>query len=246
MAGHIHNLGYHGAQLLIGTHEGLWGQDPGAAPVQLSAEAFDVMGLTVATNRWLASGHPGPGMDAPADLGLLESTDRGRTWSQVSLGGEVDFHRLATAGDIVAGINAHDGRLLISEDGGATWTDRGVPGLYDLAINPDDPSLIVGTTENGPVRSIDSGGTFTPLTDAPLLALLSWDDSTLYGADVDGRVWVSGDDGVTWAPRGSLSALPTALAASGSTVAALVGDTVLESQDGGQSFAPRLTELSGH
>lgn len=246
MAGHIHNLGYSGRQLLIGTHEGLWGQDPGAQPTQLSDDPFDVMGFTSANDRWLASGHPGAGMDAPSDLGLLQSTDQGRTWTEVSLGGEVDFHRLVTSGTVVVGVNAHDGRLLRSDDNGETWTDLGVPGLYDLAISPTDPAVIVGTTENGPVRSVDSGATFEPLAGAPLLALLAWSGDTLIGADVDGLIHTSADDGGTWTQSGSLPGQPLAFAATGSTVAALVGDTVLESVDGGDSFAPRITELGGH
>jgi photosystem II stability/assembly factor-like uncharacterized protein len=246
MAGHIHNLGYDGRRLLIGTHEGLWAQDPGAAPAQVSEQDFDVMGFTPAADRWLASGHPGPGMDAPPDLGLLASTDQGRTWSEVSLGGAVDFHRLLSSGDVVVGLNAHDGRLLRSEDGGDTWADLGVPGLYDMAISPADPSLVVGTTENGPVRSTDGGAAFTPLADAPLLALLAWTGDTLFGVDVEGTLHASADAGVSWAPRGTVPAQPSALAATGTTIAALVGDTVLESVDGGASFVARITDLAGH
>lgn len=117
-------------------------------------------------------------MDAPADLGLLETTDQGRAWTEVSLGGEVDFHRLVVSGDVVAGLNAHDGRLLRSDDDGATWTDLGVPGLCDIAISPADPSIIVGTTENGPARSTDSGATFQPIASAPRLALRAWTGDT--------------------------------------------------------------------
>ncbi len=246
MAGHIHNLAYDGRRLLIGTHEGLWGQVPGARPAQLSDDAFDVMGLTIAGDRWLASGHPGDGMDAPADLGLLQSTDRGRTWAEVSLGGEVDFHRLAASGAVVVGLNAHDGRLLRSDDGGTAWIDLGVPGLYDLAVSPADPAVIVGTSESGPVRSIDSGASFNAVGGAPLLALLAWTGGTLYGADVDGRIHESTDDGITWKPLGSLPSQPSALAATGATIAALVADTVLESVDGGASFTLRITGLGGH
>lgn len=246
MAGHVHNLAYDDRQLLIGTHEGLWGQEPGAAPVQVSDEAFDVMGFTSSAERWLASGHPGEGMDAPADLGLLESADQGRTWTEVSLGGEVDFHRLVTSDASVLGVNAHDGRLLRSEDGGITWTDLGVPGLYDLAVSPTDPSIVVGTTEDGPVRSTDAGATFQPIAGAPLIALLAWTGDTLYGADVDGQVVVSTDDGASWDVVGSLPAQPAAFAALGDSIAALVDDVVLESVDGGASFTPRLTELGGH
>lgn len=246
MAGHIHNLAYDGRQLLIGTHEGLWGQTPGATPTQVSEDAFDVMGFTPTTDRWLASGHPGEGMDAPADLGLLQSTDQGRTWTDVSLSGEVDFHRLATSDSVVVGLNAADGRLLRSDDDGATWTDLGVPALYDLAIDPTNSSIVIGTTEDGPVRSTDSGATFQPIDGAPLLALLAWTGGTLYGAGVDGQVMVSQDGGATWSAVGSLPAQPAALTAAGAAIAALVDDNILESLDGGRSFSPRLTDLGGH
>jgi hypothetical protein len=121
-----------------------------------------------------------------------------------------------------------------------------VPGLYDLAVSPADPAVIVGTSESGPVRSIDSGASFNALGGAPLLALLAWTGDTLYGADVDGRIHESTDDGITWKPLGSLPSQPSALAATGTAVAALVGDTVLESVDGGASFTPRITGLGGH
>jgi len=246
LAGHIHNLAYDGRQLLMGTHEGLWGQSPGEDATRVSDEPFDVMGFSRTDSRWFASGHPGKGMDAPADLGLLQSSDQGRTWAEVSLGGEVDFHRLVTSEAVVFGVSAHDGRLLRSDDGGATWTDLGVPGLYDLAVSPADAAVVVGTTENGPVRSTDAGVTFERLADAPLLALLAWSGGTLYGADVDGRILQSTNDGATWSERGLLPTQPLALAAAGDTVAALVDDAILESVDGGATFAPRVVDLAGH
>ncbi len=246
MAAHIHNLAFDGRRLLIGTHDGLWGQVPSATPEPLSRDAFDVMGFTRTDGRWLASGHPGEGMDAPSDLGLLQSTDDGSTWTQVSLGGEVDFHRLVTSGVVVLGVNAHDGRLLRSDDDGVTWTDLGTPGLYDLAVDPSNPAIVVGTTENGPVRSTDAGVTFEPIQGVPLLALLAWTGGTLYAADVDGRLHESTDAGATWSARGSLPGQPTALAADEATVAALVDDAILESVDGGATFAPRITDLGGH
>lgn len=246
MAEHVHNLAYDGERLLIGTHQGLWAQAPGQKPEQVSRASFDVMGFTRADDRWLASGHPGPGMKAAADLGLLQSTDRGRTWDEVSLGGEVDFHRLVTSGAVVVGVNAHDGRLLRSDDGGQTWADLGTAGLYDVVISPTDPSLLVGTTPDGPVRSTDGGATFTPAPGAPLLALLAWTGDVLYSIDVDGAVHASTDDGATWESRGAVSEQPAALAAVDDRVAALVGNGIVESSDGGVTFSPRITDIAGH
>lgn len=246
MAGHVHTLAYEGSSLLIGTHEGLWAQEPGQDPAPRSTDPFDVMGFALAGEQMLASGHPGPGMDAPADLGLIASSDRGVTWSEVSLGGEVDFHRLAASGDVVMGIGAHDGRLLRSADRGSSWTELGAPGLFDIALDPVDAAVVVDTSEQGTVRSTDGGATFGPISNAPLLTLLAWTDGTLYGIDVEGVVHASADQGATWTARGPLGGVPVAVAAAGESLAALVDDDILESVDGGVTFTTRLADLDGH
>jgi hypothetical protein len=235
-----------GERILLGTHEGLWAQEPGQEPQQVSQDAFDVMGLALGADRWYASGHPGEGMAAPGDLGLLASDDGGRTWSEVSLGGEVDFHRLVTSGDVVLGINSHDGRLLRSEDDGLTWTDLGASPLFDIAVDPGDPAVVVATTEDGLVRSVDGGRTFAPVATPSLLALLAWTQEALLAADTEGQVHASADAGVTWTTLGTVAGQPAAIAAEGETVAVQVGDDVLASDDGGRTFEPRITDLAGH
>jgi photosystem II stability/assembly factor-like uncharacterized protein len=246
MDAHVHNLSVDGERLLIGTHEGLWQQLPGQDPSRVSQEPFDVMGFAQGPERWYASGHPGPGMDAPGDLGLLASDDEGKTWQAVSLSGEVDFHRLAASGDAVVGISAHDGRLLRSEDAGETWTDLGTPPLFDIALDPNDPEVLIGTTEEGPVRSTDGGRTIAPLDSPSLLALLAWSGDTLFSVDVQGQVHTSTDAGTTWVPGGALPGQASALAAEGRTVAVQVGDAIHESRDGGDTFEVRIPDLAGH
>ncbi len=244
--GHIHNLSLEGDTLFMGTHEGMWQQKSAQVPVLVSQPPFDVMGLTRTGDRWLASGHPGPDMDAPGNLGLMESTDDGVTWQAVSLSGEVDFHRLVAAGDVVMGVSAHGGMLLRSEDGGASWLDLGTPPLYDLAVDPTDPQVVVATTEAGPVRSTDGGRTFRPITSSVLLALLAWTGNGLYAASVDGQILQSTDSGATWNTRGMLAGQVEALAADANTLVALVDNTIVESTDGGVSFSPRLTLAGAH
>jgi len=100
---------------------------------------------------------------------------------------------------------------------------------------------MVGTTQDGPVRSIDGGDSFMLITAAPFLALVSWTGSSLYGLAPDGVVYASPDAGATWEERGTVEGAPIAVAADGESLAVLVGQTIVESADGGRTFTPRLT-----
>ena len=243
---HVHNLTLDGSRLLVGTHEGLWVQPQGQPAQLVSDPPFDVMGLALSGQRMFASGHPAEGEDRPADLGLQQSIDDGVTWTSVSLEGQVDFHRLGASGRVLLGLSAHDGKLLRSTDAGATWTDLGTPALFDLALNPTATKMVVGTTEQGPVASDDGGTSFTPIAGAPLLALLSWTPSHLYGITPEGILHTSTDDGETWDEVGQVPGQPAAIAAQGERVVVLAADTIFESTDGGATFAPRITGVAGH
>ena len=244
--GHIHNLALKGETMFLGSHDGMWKQEPAQEPVLVSAPVFDVMALTQNGDRWLASGHPGPEMDSPGNLGLMASVDDGVTWQSVSLSGQVDFHRLVAAGNVVMGLSAHDGTLLRSEDGGKTWVNLGAPPLYDLAVDPTNAKVVVGTTSDGLVHSADAGQTFTPIDSPVLLAFLAWTDIGLFSTSVDGQVFLSTDEGTTWEARGEIEGQPESFAADASTVISLVGDAIVESIDGGLSFSPRVTGIARH
>ena len=246
LPGHVHQLAFDGSTLILGTHAGLWSQSPGQAPAQVSKSSFDVMGFTATDARWLASGHPGEGEDRPADLGLLQSTDRGVTWEEVSLSGEADFHRLTASGDRIFGVSSVDDALLRSDDSGVTWTNLGSRGLFDIAIDPANPDTLIATTADGLVRSTDAGVTFSPLDTPSLIALLAWTPNFLIGADVDGKILTSTNGGSAWQALTTLPEQPAALGADGSRIAVLAGATVFESIDGGKSFTERITEISGH
>jgi photosystem II stability/assembly factor-like uncharacterized protein len=243
---HVHNLAYVGdGNLLLGTHEGLYQQAPGQQPALLSETPFDVMGLAYDGTRWLASGHPGKDEDLPADLGLRTSPD-GRTWTTVSLLGEVDFHRLTAAGATVLGVAAHDGALLRSTDAGDTWTRLDNPGVFDLALHPAEDGRAVATTQSGPVASTDAGSSWAPLQGAPVVAFVAWTGDTLIGVAPDGTVHASSDAGATWTARGTAGGQPAAIAVDGERLAVLVGPTVRESTDGGITFTDRITGIGGH
>ncbi len=241
--GHVHNVSVDGDAVLLGSHEGLFRQDPGQPPA-LVGDPFDVMGFTLDGDRWLSSGHPGPGMDAPADLGLRASTDRGTTWAQVSLAGEADFHRLATSGSTILGVNSGDGLLWRSTGGGAQWATHGA-GPFDVALNPADPKHGIATTSSGLLSSRDGGVTWVSIPDAPLIAYVAWTGSEIVGAAPDGKILRSTDGGTTWTRAGAVDGQPSGLAASGQRVLVLQGATLWESGDAGATFSTRITGLPG-
>ena len=108
-------------ELLLATHEGLFRHVNG--DLVQNGPVIDLMGFAVAPDgTYYASGHPGVGVDLPQPVGLITSTDAGRSWRVASRGGQSDFHALTASGDTVYG---YDGTLRVSTDAGRTWTDRG-------------------------------------------------------------------------------------------------------------------------
>jgi hypothetical protein len=243
---HIHNLMLTNGGLLIGTHEGLWIQQGTSAATRIGSSHFDVMALAGASGNLVASGHPGAGEEQVNDLGLRGSSDVGRTWQNISLFGKVDFHRLVASGKTVMGVSAHDGALLRSEDSGKTWQTLANSGIYDLAMDPTDSTMIVATSQKGPIISVDSGKTFTAIPNAPLLALLSWDSARLVGVSPKGEVYESTNMGTAWHQLASVSGSPGALSVLGNQIAVLAGMTVYYSTDAGLSFKERIVGVAGH
>lgn len=246
---HVHGLGVDPADgvLYAATHFGLFAL-PDDGPATRVADRFqDTMGFTVTgPGSFLGSGHPDSEKDPelPPRLGLIRSTNAGESWDTVSLGGEADFHALRSAHGNVYGWDAGTGRLMVSADDGRTWDTRGTLGLRDLAVSPDDPQVLLATTEAGTARSEDGGRTFTPVDGAPALVVLAWERTDrLYGVDPAGTVHASPDGGATWQERGTLGGPPEALTAHGEDLyAAATGVGVLASSDGGRTWTVRYRD----
>ncbi|MER6915278.1 F510_1955 family glycosylhydrolase [Streptomyces sp. NPDC000594] len=247
---HIHGveIGPADGKLYVATHNGIYTPDKNGHPALVGDRKDDFMGFTVAgKGRFLASGHPAPDRDAPANLGLIESTDSGRSWKDKSLVGEVDFHSLVVAHDTIYGYDSTNGLLRVSKDGGDSWDSRSRLTALDIAVSPDDPKTVLATTESGISRSTDGGESFGPGS-GPRHAFLSWTPgNVLYGVDIKGKLSVSDDGGKGWRPAGTLpGGAPQALTAlDGKRLIAASQDGVYESQDGGRTFTRRLDVTSG-
>ena len=243
---HVHGLGINPADgaLYIATHTGLFRAAPGSTKASRVGDGEqDTMGFSVqGSNRFIGSGHPAPGENKPPQLGLIESTDGGRSWRSRSLLGEADFHILRAVGNTVYGFDASTGRLLRSNDGGRTWQKRNVPEtLVDLVPNPSRPSELIASQQNGLAISRDGAGSWRALASLPP-GLLVWPArGGPFHVDGSGQVSAGSKNGKRWRRRGRIPGTPAALAAASSIelYAALSDGTVLVSRDAGSRWAVR-------
>jgi hypothetical protein len=242
---HVHALGLNPADraLFLATHTGLFRQPrPGAKPRRVAGRWQDTMGFTViGPDRFLASGHPDGREGLPAFLGLIESTDAGRSWEPLSLQGEMDFHVLEAAGPRIYGFGAdwetRGERLLVSDDRGRSWHERPAPEvLVDLEVDPGDADRAVAASRYGLHLTSDAGRSWRPLPGEP--GLLAWTKGGLYSVDSEGVVRVARHDlsraealrGVGGEPAAFDAASPRHL------YVALHDGTIKRSADGGRSW----------
>ena len=237
--GHVHGLAVDPGtdELLLATHHGMF-ELSGEEPEQIGP-VNDYMGFAVAgPGHYYASGHPGEGSELPNPLGLIESTDGGKTWQEVSRQGESDFHAMAVSSEGVVGF---DGVLRFTDDG-EEWTDASDPiEPVHLAATPES-AAVLATTEEGVRRSVDGGLTWDLPADAPVLLVTAFaDPDTAVGVAPDGTVHVSRDRGLTWTTTGGQTGRPAAVAADAADDALRIWVATEEgiefSEDGGASFS---------
>jgi hypothetical protein len=245
---HVHGLGVNPADgaLFVATHTGLFRAALGQSQARRVGDRFqDTMGFTVTgPDRFLGSGHPDGRERLPPFLGLLRSTDAGRSWDPVSLLGKRDFHVLEAAGDRIYGYGAdfesREANLLVSDNGGRRWQQRTPPEpLHSLAIDPDDPDSVVASGEKGIYSSGDAGRGWRPLTDQA--GLLAWPRAdALFLVRLDGSVARSTDRGRSWNQAGQTNGHPAALESAGDMLyVALHDGTIKRSADEGQHWRIR-------
>jgi photosystem II stability/assembly factor-like uncharacterized protein len=192
----------------------------------------------------IASGHPSGGSTLPPALGLIRSSDAGKTWESVSELGTSDFHALSRAGDILVAPLYGQAQILLSRDDGKTFEPRVAPmALVDLAADPADPKRWAATSESGIFVSEDEGKTWRQRDPTPNVRLAWHDSGELFRIDPGGPVKVSKDGGETWEDRGSTGGEPQALAVdqAGALYAATLDGKVQKSEDGGKTFTALVT-----
>jgi photosystem II stability/assembly factor-like uncharacterized protein len=196
-------------------------------------------------DQLIASGHPASGdTSLPPALGLIRSSDAGKTWESVSELGTSDFHALSRSGDVLVAPLYGQAQILMSRDDGKSFEPRVAPmALVDLAADPEDSKRWVATSESGIFVSVDEGKTWRQRDPTPNVRLAWHTTGELFRIDPGGPVKVSTDGGETWEDRGSTGGEPQALAVdqAGALYAATLDGKVQKSEDGGKSFTALVT-----
>jgi photosystem II stability/assembly factor-like uncharacterized protein len=236
--GHIHGLGVDPADdtLYVATHFGLFHIDDSGEPARVADRWQDTMAFTVVgPGHFLASGHPDLREDLPPNLGLIESTDAGETWSPLALQGEADFHILEQAGAVLYAYDATTGRLLRTEDR-RSFDDVLTAPLISVAGRAGADRL-TATTGEGKLISIEAAtGETRDLGGPATIYIDTTPEGALVGIDPDGVVRVSEDDGKTWGAVGSIDGQPAAFTISEQGWYAATESSVFRSTDAGRTW----------
>jgi hypothetical protein len=189
--------------------------------------------------RLVGSGHPDQ-RTLPQFLGYLRSDDGGRTWEVVSRLGDADLHKIVFKHDRLYAWDAVLSALIVSEDGGRSFTEHFTPRglIIDFEVDPEDPAHVLAATDDVLFRSEDEGESWRPLVQREGSRLAWPEPDRLYLAAKDGTVSRSEDGGDTFDEIGRVDGEPYVLdAASGDELYMALSDaTILRSEDGGANW----------
>ncbi|RPI32500.1 MAG: hypothetical protein EHM70_08840, partial [Chloroflexota bacterium] len=157
-----------------------------------------------------------------ADAGsvFMRSEDGGETWQVYNVGPDWGASSGENRGQPIALVvhpqdpnwlymNAYDGGVFISKDGGRTWQDasRGYSGAQSwfIAVYPSDGAIAASASKNGIHLTKDGGKTWQGLiTNGNLnnLTAVTFDPTSaatiLLGTEINGSVWKTTDGGTSW------------------------------------------------
>jgi photosystem II stability/assembly factor-like uncharacterized protein len=190
--------------------------------------------------RLIGSGHPDQQGALPAFLGFIRSDDEGRTWRVVSRLGDADLHKIVLKHGRMYAFDAVLSALLVSRDGGRTFTEQFTPRglIIDFEVDPEDPEHVVAANAEELFRSNDTGASWRPLDRRPGIRLVWPAPDKLYRALKDGTVQTSADGGETWEPAGRVDGEPYKFKAVGDDelYLALSDGTIMHTTDAARTW----------
>lgn len=240
---HIHTLAVNPSDgaLFAAAHSGLFRMTTEQDRLTLvPGSEQDTMGLAViGPDRFLASGHPPDGASA---LGLIETSDAGRSWRPLALEGRADLHVIRSGKRTFYAHDVASNRLFEGAPGSAGLAVRATPPgtTIDLAVDPRDDRRVFAATDRGFFLSTNAGRRWRRL-DRTRTGLMAFRGTTLVMVDGQGRVSALARLGRPWRVVGVLPNRVAALTAApdGRLYAALIDDSVSVSDDGGRTWHKR-------
>ena len=154
------------------------------------------MGYAPTDSGFYSSGHPGAAGDEVNPLGLVKSTDGGKTLARLGFEGESDFHLMGvgyTNHTIYVLNPTPNSKLSVglhySLDDGKTWQKSAAHGLISqpvqIAVHPTQANVVAAATEGGLLLSADHGDTFERIGPAQPVTAASFStqgDTLFFGA----------------------------------------------------------------
>lgn len=184
---HIHGLGFSedGQQLFVPAHDGLLVYQNGRWEIP-NLPVHDYMGYSAVDDGFYSSGHPGLGANLVNPLGLIRSTDGGRTITTLAFEGESDFHLMGVGyrSHAIYVLNPSPNSRLsaglhYSLDEGQTWTQSAGQGIagspFQIAVHPSEAQTVALAAESGLFLSNDYGDTFTRVGETAPVSAAAFD-----------------------------------------------------------------------
>lgn len=183
---HLHGLGFgaDGRELFVPAHTGLrvYADGTWQNPDLL---VNDYMGYAPTNDGFYSSGHPGPGSKLVNPLGLVKSSDGGKTLKTLGFAGESDFHLMGVGYEnhVIYVLNPSPNSklgtgLYHSVDEGKTWQQSTLQGVsaqpHQIAVHPTAAGTVALATDDGLFLSFDHGNTFAQIGTAALVTAVSF------------------------------------------------------------------------
>lgn len=190
---HMHGIGYPGNDegLYVASHNGIKIYKDGQW-FETAAEKHDYMGFQAVKDGFYSSGHPEEGSSLKNPLGLVKSTDSGKSIEKVAFYGESDFHFLSASyqDHAIYIINEQpnsklDAGVYVSKDNAKSWEQVALKGFEAntfgmIAVHPDKGETFAMATKEGVFVSNDSGQTVKENGDYEMVTAAAFSKESLY------------------------------------------------------------------
>ncbi|MBT2688004.1 hypothetical protein J7I93_07405 [Bacillus sp. ISL-47] len=195
---HIQGIGYPGNDtgLYLSSSDGLKLFKDGAWH-ETSTQHHNYMGFQAVKDGYIASGHPDEDSDLKDPLGIVKSTDKGKTIEGLMFYGESTFPFLSAGYNtgIIYIINQEentelDAGVYRSENEGQIWDPVSLKGLDAdtlgmIAAHPDYANIMAMSTRSGIFFSRDKGETVDLVSEPIMATALAFTEDSLYYAFVE-------------------------------------------------------------